>query len=435
MCSFQSSDKTPPARIICLGVKLLFWLALFVTITPFYFASAADQAAPEPAKTEATDAPLGAPPATKIHLVYLGKAYDEPVPLSLVDKILTDNGVQGARLGISDNNKSGQFIGQDFELAETIVPKDGDVAAKAKELLASGNKLIVADLEAPDLLAVAALPEAKDAVVFNIRSGEESLRQELCKPNLFHITPDWAMRADALAQYMIWKKWDRWLLLKGTAPSDEEYAKAVERAAGRFGGKIVEERTYKFETGNARTDSGHQQIQTQMPAVTQGAADHDVVWVADTVEAFGEYVPYRTNEPKPVVGTQGLTATAWHRSYEQYAGTQMQHRFERFAKREMTERDYSAWLAVRSIGEAATRTSKTDVDSLRNYMLSDQFTVAGFKGEGLSFRRWDHQLRQPLLITTARSLVSMSPQEGFLHEHAEVDTLGIDEPETKCKLQ
>ncbi len=237
MCSSPVPDKAPPARIARLGVKLglLFWLALLVAIVPYHFASAADQAAPEPDKTEAPDAPTpAAPPAAKIQLVYLGKAYDEPVPLSLVDKILTDNGVQGARLGISDNNKSGRFLGQDFELAETIVPKGGDVAAKAKELLAAGDRLIVADLEAPDLLAVATLPEAKDAVIFNIRSGEESLRQEQCKPNLFHITPDWAMRADALAQYMIWKKWDRWLLLKGTAPSDEEYAKAVERAAGRF---------------------------------------------------------------------------------------------------------------------------------------------------------------------------------------------------------
>jgi ABC transporter substrate binding protein (PQQ-dependent alcohol dehydrogenase system) len=432
-------DKTPQAHRIahlCAELGFLISLVVLIAVAPSHFAFAAEQAAaPEPDNTAAPQAPIpDSPPAAKVGIVYLGKAYDEPVPLSLVDKILTDNGVQGARLAIGDNNKSGRFLGQDFELVETIVPKDGDVAANAKEILAAGDRLIVADLEAADLLAVAVLPEAKDAVILNIRSSEETLRQEQCKPNLFHITPDWAMRADALAQYMIWKKWDRWLLLKGTAPSDEEYVKAVERAAGRFGGKIVEERVYKFETGNARTDSGHRQIQTQMPSVTQGAADHDVVWVADTVEAFGEYVPYRTNEPKPVIGTQGLTATAWHRSYEQYAGTQMQHRFERFAKRDMTERDYSGWLAVRAVGEAAMRTGKTDVDSLRNYMLSDQFTVAGFKGEGLNFRHWDHQLRQPMLITTACSLVSMSPQEGFLHEKNLTDTLGYDEPETKCKF-
>jgi ABC transporter substrate binding protein (PQQ-dependent alcohol dehydrogenase system) len=159
-----------------------------------------------------------------------------------------------------------------------------------------------------------------------------------------------------------------------------------------------------------------------------------VVWVADTVERFGEYVPYRVSEARPVVGTQGLLAVAWHRSYEQYAGTQMQNRFERFAKRIMTERDYAAWIAVRAVGEAVTRSGKTAVPDIRAYLLSDEFAVAAFKGEGLSFRRWDHQLRQPLLITGARSLVSMSPQEGFLHEKDVMDTLGYDEPETKCKF-
>jgi ABC transporter substrate binding protein (PQQ-dependent alcohol dehydrogenase system) len=171
-----------------------------------------------------------------------------------------------------------------------------------------------------------------------------------------------------------------------------------------------------------------------MPEVTQGAPEHDVVWVADTVEHFGEYVPYRVYEPRPVVGTQGLTAVAWHRSYEQYAGTQMQHRFERFAKRVMTERDYSAWIAVRAIGEAVTRSGKSGIADIRAYLVSDEFTVAAFKGEGLSFRKWDRQLRQPLLITGARSLVSMSPQEGFLHPKFLTDTLGYDEPETKCKF-
>jgi len=387
----------------------------------------------QPAENRAPAAE-GAPSPVNVEIHYLGKAYDEPVSLSLVDKVLTDNGIQGARLAILDNNRSGAFLGQNYELIEDIVPKGGDVVAKAKEILAKGDAIIIADLEAKDLLGVADLPEAKNAIIFNIRLGDDALRQEQCRANIFHVAPSWAMRADALAQYLIWKKWPRWFLVKGTAPSDADYVAAVERAAGRFGGKIVEERHYKFETGNARTDSGHQQIQTQMPELTQGAPVHDVVWVADTIEGFGEYVPYRVSAPRPVVGTQGLTAVAWHRSYEQYAGMQMQHRFERFAKRIMTERDYSAWIAVRAVGEAVTRSGKSDVPDIRDYLLSDAFTVAGFKGEGLSFRRWDRQLRQPLLITGARSLVSMSPQEGFLHPKLLTDTLGYDEPETKCTL-
>jgi ABC transporter substrate binding protein (PQQ-dependent alcohol dehydrogenase system) len=180
----------------------------------------------------------------------------------------------------------------------TLCPPAAMSSAKAKQILANGPAIIVADLKAPDLLAVADLPEAKDGIIFNIRSSDERLRQADCRANVFHIVPDWTMRADALAQYLIWKKWNRWFVLKGTLPSDNEYVAAVERAAGRFGGKMVDEKTYKFATGAARSDTGYQQIQTQMPEATEGAGSYDVVWVADTDQAFGEYVPYRTYDPK-----------------------------------------------------------------------------------------------------------------------------------------
>ena len=67
-------------------------------------------------------------------------------------------------------------------------------------------------------------------------------------------------------------------------------------------------------------------------------------------------------------------------------------------------------------------------------MLSKDFEVAGFKGQGMTFRPWDRQLRQPILLSGPRALVSISPQEGFLHQKFLTDTLGFDEPETKCGL-
>ncbi|MES1179757.1 MAG: ABC transporter substrate-binding protein, partial [Hyphomicrobium sp.] len=286
----------------------------------------------------------------------------------------------------------------------------GDVVAKAKELLAAGHGLFVADLEATDLLAVANLPEAQGTVILDVRTNDDALRQEQCRANVFHIRPNWAMRADALAQYLVWKKWRRWFLIVGKTPADEGYAAAIRRAAARFGGKIVGETPYAFEAGSRRTDTRHQQIQTQMPMLTQGVADHDVVIVADEADIFGDYLMFRTAEPRPVAGTHGLVAVAWHRSFEEYAGTQMQNRFEKKTGRVMTELDYTAWLAVRVYGEAVVRTGHNDPTSVRAYLLSDAFEVAGFKGEGMTFRTWDQQLRQPILIAGPRALVSISPQ-------------------------
>lgn len=363
---------------------------------------------------------------------YLGKAYTEPEPLSLVDKIITDKGIQGARIGLTENNMTGRLIGHDYALNEAIVAEDADILEAAKKLIGAGVTLIVADLEADDLLRVADAPEAAGTLLFNVRSSDESLRHENCRKNVFHIPPDWAMRADALAQYLIWKKWRNWALISGERPADLDYARALRRAAKRFGARIVAEKTYAYDGGSRRTDTGHQQIQTQMPLLTQGLGNHDVIVVADVEESFGDYLLFRTFEPRPVAGTHGLVAVSWHRAYEESAATQMQNRFERKTGRTMTERDYSAWLAVRTIGEAVTRTDSADAKAVRDYLMSSRFEVAGFKSQGLNFRKWDRQLRQPILLAGPRALVSISPQEGFLHEKYLTDTLGYDEPESKC---
>ena len=138
--------------------------------------------------------PEGAGETKLMRVVYVGKEYPEPLPLSYAEKPITDKGIQGARLMLKEANQAGNFIGHSFELVEAIVPEDGDVVAKAKEVLKDGDTFILADLEPADLLAVADLPEAKNSVVMNIRTSATSLRQEQCRSNVFHVIPDYAMR-------------------------------------------------------------------------------------------------------------------------------------------------------------------------------------------------------------------------------------------------
>jgi ABC transporter substrate binding protein (PQQ-dependent alcohol dehydrogenase system) len=374
----------------------------------------------------------GAAPVKHLQVVYLGKHYSEPTPLSLLDKTIKDNGIQGARVGAADNNLTGGFVGEETDFTEDILPENGDIVAEAKKIFAAGNLLIVADLEAKDLLAVGDLPDAKNAIILDIRTSDDNLRQEQCRSNVFHLAPSYAMRADALGQFLLYKKWTRWFLIHGLKPADIAYANAVKRAASRFGSRIVAERSYTYDARTRDTDTGHQQVEQQMALLTQSVPDYDVIFVVDMDEAFGEYLLFNSYDPRPVVGTQGLVAVAWHRSFEEFAGQEMQYRFEKLSHRVMTERDYEGWLAVRIFGEALLRTGATDPKTIRDYILTDKFTIAAFKGLGLSFRRWDLQLRQPILLAGPRALVSIAPIEGFLHPKFSTDTLGFDEPETKC---
>src|SRR5215510_1505793 len=146
----------------------------------------------------------------EVSIAYLTQQVKGLPPLSLVDQPTTDNGLMGARLGIEDNNTTGKFTGQHFVLSESVVPEGGDVAAAFRDLYGKGDRLFVVDLPANQLLSVADLPEAKDALLFNVRAKNDSLRNDQCRANVLHTIPDYAMLADALAQYLIWKQWPNW---------------------------------------------------------------------------------------------------------------------------------------------------------------------------------------------------------------------------------
>ena len=357
-----------------------------------------------------------------------------PIALSLLDRAPADLGVAGAEVAIADNNTTGRFTGQEYSLASIGV--DGqDAALAAVETLAdSGISFVLAELAADDLLAVADAAAAHDMLVFNIGAPDDRLRTDECRADIVHIAPSRAMLADALAQFLAWKKWPRWFLVHGSHESDKLFAAALERAAARFGARIVETRVFE-DTGGARTtDSGHVQVQRQLPVFLQDAPEHDVVVVADENEVFGAYVPYNVWDPRPVVGSAGLIPTAWSPAHEQWGAIQLQNRFADAVGRPMRNEDMLAWMAVRAVGEAATRSASTEPGPIRDYILGDDFELAAFKGQALSLRDWNQQLRQPILLTNNRTVVSVSPQEGFLHPASFLDTLGYDRPESRCDL-
>lgn len=369
-----------------------------------------------------------------VRLGWLSQTAKRTLPLTYLDQPPDDEGIQGARLGIADDNTTGQFTGQSFELVESIVPQGGDVTSEFRDLAGKGVRLVVTDLDAPKLLTVAALPEAAHATIFDTGAADDRLRAQDCRANILHLLPSRAMLADALVQYLVVKRWTNLLLVVGHSDGDREFADDVKHAALKFQAHIVEEKPWTFVPGARRTDTGHFAIQAEVARFTQGIG-YDVLVVADEEDDFGDDLSYRTFDPRPVAGTQGLVPTAWARPHEQWGATQLQDRFLRQAKRWMTDRDYAAWMAVRAVGEAATRTQSTDPAVISAFMRGDRFELAGYKGARLSFRSWDGQLRQPVLLADARSLVSVSPQPGFLHQFSELDTLGIDKPETKCRMQ
>ncbi|MBO0753907.1 MAG: ABC transporter substrate-binding protein, partial [Bradyrhizobiaceae bacterium] len=312
---------------------------------------------------------------------------------------------------------------------------EGDPADAVNQLADRGISFVILDLPADLLLKAADAGRARGLVFFNAGAADDVLREEECRANVVHTAPTRSMLADGLAQYLVVKRWIRWLLVTGSHDTDKLFADALRRAAARFGARIVEERVFEDTGGARRTDSGLAQIQRQIPLFLQGAASYDVLVAADENAVFADYLPYRTRDPRPVAGSAGLVPKGWDPAMDQWGAEQLQNRFMQMFSRRMTALDMQAWTAVRIIGEATTRTSSADPKVVLAYATGPDFGLAAFKGQKITLRDWNLQLRQPILLADGRTIVSVSPQEGFLHQFSELDTLGIDRPETKCRLK
>ena len=231
-------------------------------------------------------------------------------PISRLDLMPADLGFAGARLAIEDNDTTGRFMGQDFE-AEEVAATPETAEAEMARLLDEGVQFIV--LLADDATTLALADQAGDrAMVFNAMARGDNLRGTDCRFNTIHVAPSRAMLTDAMTQFLMWKNWPRWFLIHGSHPEDQALAQAWRTSAAKFGAQIVEEREYTDTGGARRTDSGHVQVQAQMPVFTQRAADHDVVIAADEADVFAAYLPYLTWDARPVAGSAGLVPRSWH---------------------------------------------------------------------------------------------------------------------------
>lgn len=376
-------------------------------------------------------AAAGSAAAVEVSAAVLRIDYPTLAPISRYDAVPEDMGFAGAALADQDNATTGQFLGHSYDTRTVAVPPE-EADAALDDLLSEGVGLFVILAQAEDVTRLTDRASDDGALVFNAAAPDKGLRQEGCRANLLHVAPSRAMLADAVIQFAGWKKWDRLYMVHGSNPSDLALAEAYRRAVAKFGLTLVGEQVFEDTGGSRRTDSGTTQVQRQLPVDLQEAPDHDVLIAADASDVFAPYLTYHQWTPRAVMGSAGLRPVSFNPALEAWGATQFQRRFEDLASRYVREEDYATWLALRVIGEAVTRTGAADPDTVRDYVLSDAFELAAFKGQAVTFRDWNGQMRQPVLLFDGRLTVSVSPQDGYLHQVSPLDTLGIDRPESSC---
>jgi ABC transporter substrate binding protein (PQQ-dependent alcohol dehydrogenase system) len=319
--------------------------------------------------------------------------------------------------------------GAGFERGRVIAVEAEDPAGlpgALASLIKQGVRHVVLELPAAAVVQVTAAARGKDVLLINAAAPEDALRAAQCAPFLLHTVPSHAMQADALAQVLVARKWNKPLLLHGPLPQDQLLMAAFSRSAKRFGLRPVAQRPFKLSGDPREREFGNARLLT-------AGVDYDAVVVLDASGEFARDLPYRTVLPRPVVGSNGLTAQAWSPWYERHGAPQLSRRFFKRTSRAMGSYDWAAWLAARSIAELVSQNAKTGLAEQLKSLKQGNATFDGYKGQAVSFRAWDGQLRQPLMLVHGNGVAEIAPVEGFLHPKSVLDTLGFDAAETGCK--
>ena len=332
----------------------------------------------------------------------------------------------GAEVALREARFVGQAIGVSFDLVRARGADAPALLAELEKLHAEGVRHFLIDAPGKVVAEVAAATRGRELLLFNVSAPDDALRQAQCQAHLYHTIPNHGMQADALAQFLVAKKWRNVLLLQGPRDEDRLIGAAFENSARRFGLKIVDKKDFVLSNDPRQRDLGNVGLLT-------AGGDYDVVFVADSDGEFARSVPYDTVRPRPVVGAEGLVAEAWHWAWSRHGAPQLVSRFDKQAGRHLGSADWAAWVAVKAVVEAVVRTGNAPFDKRVAYLGGEEITIDGFKGNRLYFRDWDRQLRQPLLLATHNAVIERAPIQGFLHQTNNLDTLGFDRRDSRCK--
>jgi ABC transporter substrate binding protein (PQQ-dependent alcohol dehydrogenase system) len=355
--------------------------------------------------------------------------YDEwgihPVDIRSSTAIVDRRGLAGAELGMADIARLKRVAKTSFAMDHARVADAAAMLAEIGRMREAGASVFVLDAPSALVAEVSASLAGEDVLLLNATARGNVLRGSGCQANLFHIAASEAMLADALAQHLKARDWQEVLVLQGPFPRDAEATAAFTRSAKLFGLEVTEVRN--FVLGN---DPRAREV-NDLDFLT-GSADYDAVFIADIHGEFALGAPYRTQRAAPVVGAAGLVPRIWHWSYTRHGAPQVHGRFERLHHRRMGEADWGAWVSMKAIGEAVARTKSREVADIAAYFRGEQMRVDGSKGPGMSFRAWNNQLRQPIMLATQDWVSARAPIEGFKHRTNDLDTLGLGERESEC---
>jgi ABC transporter substrate binding protein (PQQ-dependent alcohol dehydrogenase system) len=330
-----------------------------------------------------------------------------------------------AELAIRDGAAAARASGLQLGLEHRTLDTKDDAGDAATALVQAGVGALILDLPRGDMEHVAKKLAGLPVALINARHRDDALRLATCRAALLHTMPSQSMLTDALAQGLLALDWRRILVLQGPAAEDVQLAETFAASAKKFGLRIVDTRPFIAGNDPRKRDQINVRLLT-------GNADYDAIFVADVVGDFARTVPYNSARARPVVGSTGLQASAWHPYWERHGAPQLNKRFYRATGRPMSDEDWATWTGVRMILDAAVAARDPSSAAILKALLDPALRIELYKALPGSIRPWSRQLRQAVLLGTTDAVITLAPVDNALHQRNTLDTLGPDEPEFKC---
>lgn len=132
----------------------------------------------------------------------------------------------------------------------------------------------------------------------------------------------------------------------------------------------------------------------------------------------------------------GGRAVAWDSTLEKFGADTLNDRFRAQTGLAMDADAWLAWVAVKILWESALRARAADAATLAEHLTRETTQFDGHKGRPLSFRPWDHQLRQPLYVVAPEAkAIEVPPVRDDESSRDALDRLGGSAAQSSCHRQ
>jgi ABC-type branched-subunit amino acid transport system substrate-binding protein len=362
--------------------------------------------------------------------------------------------IMGTQLGAEEADVTAGMFGTKVELIiEDAVTSENVVSLTSKLSSLEHLSAIVAALDDQTTARVSDVTQQQRLVCLNTAARGGVLRGEQCHRLTFHVEPDVAMYTHAMGQWLVHNNRKRWHFVVAEDSAAQEVYHRASRFLQKQGG---------INLGHSLIAPGRSDYTEVVAPLARG--DAEAIVVALRGEELRHFlVQYKASGLKALLAgipldmlalwqagaesLQGVWVTSWYHELERFSARELNRRFLRRFEKRAEGFAWTNWAAVKLVVEGVLRSASTDAMALVNYLEgAPQFD--GHKGKALTFRDWNHQLRQPLYVLKAREskpdnpwnlleLLGEMPSPATRGKSvAEVlDTLGEPQAESTCRLE